>query len=170
AGELVRIPVAELFRRQAEKVHQIVDSGGDPLAWPAQEPWDGGDVLDDRPVREKAGRLNDVTEAPAEHDGVDLADVVAVELDLAGIRHDQAVDHAEERRFAGTRETDEDAEFPARNDQRNVVDGNAAVIALADMLEADHDGRTGLTARARRRRSASATRASRIAEMAPRRT
>ncbi|BCB85639.1 hypothetical protein Psuf_029520 [Phytohabitans suffuscus] len=74
--------------------------------------------------------LDDVPDAPAQLDRVDLGDVLAVEQDPAGGGLDQPVDHAEHRGLATARRSDEDHELAGAHLQAEVADGDRTVRKL----------------------------------------
>jgi hypothetical protein len=82
--------------------------------------------------------LDHVPHAPAQTHGVDVRDVLTPEEDPARRRLDQAVGHAQRRRLAAARRTDECEELVLADLEREVVDGDGAVrIDLAHVLEPD---------------------------------
>src|SRR5205085_9527435 len=98
--------------------------------WPRWWRWSDG---------EEAHVLDDVTDAPAQHDGIGVGDVVAVQEDAAAGRLDQAVDHLHGRRLAAARRTDEDAHLALAHVQRQVIDrGRSGSVALGDLVQPDH--------------------------------
>ena len=64
--------------------------------------------------------------------------VLAVDQDAAGARLGQAVDHAQQRRLAGTRPADDADEAAGRNLQRNIGDREGRAIALRQAVQDQH--------------------------------
>ena len=65
-------------------------------------------------------------------------DVGIAEADLPGCRIAQPVDHAQERRLAGTRLADHPQELARRHDERHLVDGTLAAKAFDNALQPQH--------------------------------
>ena len=87
----------------------------------------------DRLVREQADLLDHVADAAAQLDRVDVGDVLAVEVDPAGGRLDEPVDHPQRRGLAAARRPDEHAHLAARDVEAELVHGDGPVrVPLAD--------------------------------------
>ena len=137
AGELVRIAAGHV-RVQADQVHQLAGPVPGLGLVPAFEQRDGGDVVLDRAVREQAGLLNDVADAPPQPGRLDGGDVGAVQHDPALGRVDQPVDHPQAGGLAATARTDQDHGLAVGDLQVQRVDRYcSARITLCHTLEGD---------------------------------
>ena len=138
ARQLVRITAAKRLRCEMQKLQELGDAVADPRARPAQQVRHRRDVLFDGPVREQADRLDRVSHAPAQRFRFEAPDLLAGKQDATAVVLDQPVDHLERRGLARTGAADHDDEFALFDRQRKVVDGDATVERLADVLERDH--------------------------------
>ena len=114
-----------------------------------------------RLVREQPDLLDDVADAAAQLDRVDVRDVLAVELDPAGGRLDQPVDHPQRRRLAAAGRPDERDQLAAADvevelahgdrcrrrsacprppDGSSVLGGSPVCVAAADGIGGPADG------------------------------
>src|SRR5690348_12082673 len=97
----------------------------DPRPRPAVQPRDGADVRLDRHVRKEADLLDDVADAAAQLHEVLLADARAVDADVAARQLDQPVDQPERSRLSAPGRTDEHADLPRGDGEREPVDCGA---------------------------------------------
>jgi hypothetical protein len=138
-GELGRVPLRVLARREADQREQFVDARGDARSAPAEKPRHRRNVRGDGLMREQAHLLDHVPDPAPELDGIDAQDVFVVDEDLARGRLDEPVDHAQDRRLAASRRSDEDADLAGGNLEAQVVDRDqSAGILLPHGLEPDH--------------------------------
>ena len=133
---------------EPDELEQLVDPGVDPLLVPAEQPGHGGHVVPHPAVREQATLLDDVADAAAQLDRVELEDVGAVDEDPPTRGLDEAVDHAQRRGLAAARRADQDAELPVGHDQAQLRHGDVVgAVALGDRVERDHRAHRLPTAR-----------------------
>src|SRR5262249_36157435 len=89
-------------------------------------------------VRKQPAALEDVADAAAQRDGVDGADILAFDGDLAAVRLDQPVGQPQQRGLARARAAD-DGQKLARGDlERDIVHGHDGAEPPGDMRIADH--------------------------------
>ena len=93
AGELMRVAVSEGAWLEPHRLEKLLDPSVGLLLVPAEQLRDGGNVGVDGLVRKQPDLLDDVADAAAQLDRIHPGDVVATELDPAGGRLDQPVDH-----------------------------------------------------------------------------
>ena len=144
AGELGREALAVLLRVEPHQLEQLADPFPDPLFLPAQQPRHGADVPFHRHVREEADLLDDVADRAAQLGHVVVADLPAVDADVAARERDQPVDELERRRLAAAGRPDEHADLPRGHREREMVDrrGVPARVDLRRLVE-DELGRLG---------------------------
>ena len=119
-----------------EELHGAIT---DPAAVPAEQPWDGTDVVDHGAMREEASVLYDVANAAAQGGRGLVADSLAVDVDVAGGRLDHAIDHPQQGGLATPRWADQHRDLPGGSGQAHVINGQRAVRpSLGHPIEADH--------------------------------
>ena len=128
AGELVRIAVDELTRRQRQHRQELLGASAPSARIPTEKPRHDADILGDRHVRKKPDLLDHVADAAAQLDRVDGIGVAARDEDLAGGRRDEPVDHAQRRRLAATGRTEQHARFAFAHLEAHAVDGRHAPL------------------------------------------
>ena len=77
-GELRGIAVAEIAWIEVDELEQLVNASVDAPAVPLEDLGNAGDVLGDGHVREQSRLLDDIADAPAQLDRVDLRHILAV--------------------------------------------------------------------------------------------
>jgi hypothetical protein len=157
ARELARIAIRE-GPVQPDGVEQLEGVGVRlPLADPAEERH-GGHVVDHLAVRQQAGVLHDVPDAPTQLHRILGGDIHAVDEHLPAGRVDHAVDHAQQGRLARAGRPDEDRRLVRGHDDVDVLDRDGAVWELlGDAAELDHGCLTPSTGRSPGCRSSSQT-------------
>ena len=139
AREFVGKAAAVLRGLEPDELEQLLDAGVDPLLVPAEQARHGGHVVAHPAVWEQATLLNDVADAAAQLDRVELEDVGVVDEDPPTRRLDEAVDHAQRRGLPAARRADQDADLPVGHDQAQLRHGHRiGAVALADRVERDH--------------------------------
>ena len=122
----------------------------------------------------EADLLDHIADAAAKAHWVRLHHIAAGDEHAALVRLDHAVDDAHRRGLAATRRTDQHADFPFRNRQREMVDGRMrrAGKLLHEAADLDHRARipTGVRIFCRYPNSLSVPIASNVAGMAPTRS
>ena len=113
--ELARVASGEFAGVEADEEEHLADSLADALLGPALEARDQRNVALDRPVREKADVLDDVTDAAAQADGVPGGLIAAVNENLAGGGRQQEIYELKRSGFAGTAASEEDQGLSAGN-------------------------------------------------------
>ena len=148
AGKLVRVTVAILGGRQADKLEQLLGPVVDPLLVPPPQPRHGADVFADGHVREETGLLDDVTHLQAQGRGIFAASVDAIDQDASVVRVYQPVDHAERGRLAASRGSDQDACLAVWDVEREAEHRvRPAGEVLAHVLQSDHGSFTVIECR-----------------------
>ena len=138
AGQLRRIAVGQL-RVQPDPLEHAQRGLACRPPGLALEHRHRGDVVDHPLMRHQAGALDDVTDAQAQLDRVDLGDVLAVDGQRARRRVDHPVDHPHRGGLAAAGRPDEHRERAVGHVERQLVDRDGAVgILLGDVVEADH--------------------------------
>ena len=104
-----------------------------------------GDVVEHPPMRQQAEVLEDHREpAPTQLPQAlraGLADVLAVEVDLAGRRFDQAGETADQRRLAAAGQAHHHEDLAGLDIEGDVADGSRAPVLLAELLVRQVGGR-----------------------------
>ncbi len=137
-GELVGIPLAE-DGVESDTFEQLVRPRPCFRLVPPQQQRDGGDVVEDRAVREEAAALDDVADAAAELVGVEGRGVTAVDLDRAAGGLDHPVDHPQRCGLAAAGRADQHGDLARGGGQAEPADRcGAAGVHLGDIGEADH--------------------------------
>jgi hypothetical protein len=103
AAELRREPSGDLRGVEAEQGEQLVNALTLPLGRPAEQVGDDRGVIGRGEVREEAGLLHDVPDAPAQGDRIERRAVLAVDDDAPGRRLQEAVDELQQRGLAAPR-------------------------------------------------------------------
>ncbi len=139
AGQLRRIPRAVDGRVEPDQLEQFGDPAPDAGLVPAQQAGNGRHVRIDRLVRKEPDLLDDVADAPPQGHRIDRRDVLAVQVDAAGRRLDQSVDHLHGGRLAAAGRPHERDELARLDVQAELRDGRGAVgVALGDAVQPDH--------------------------------
>jgi CBS domain-containing protein len=81
-------------------------------------------------VREEADLLDDVADRAPQLGHVVVADLPAVDADVAARERDQPVDDLERRRLTSARRPDENADLPCGHGEREVVDRRAVAAGI----------------------------------------
>jgi hypothetical protein len=90
-------------------------------------------------MREEAGLLDDVADAPAQRGRVDALHRLAVEQDLSLGGVDHPVDHPERCRLPAAGRADEYGDLAGGRLQAETVNGDGPVwVAFGDSVERDH--------------------------------
>src|ERR1051326_2623951 len=134
----MRVFAAIAFRVEPQQFQELGHAVADPGAGPVQEPRHSRDVVLDGPVRKEADRLDRIADAPPQRLFRHGADVFASDADRAAVERDEAVDHAQRRRFAAAGRAEQHTECAIRHRQRQIVDDRPTVVAFAEMIELDH--------------------------------
>ncbi len=139
AGELVRVALP-CVGGEADGLQEFGGAGAGLLPAVAQQERHGGDVVEDRAVREEARLLDDVADGAAQFGRVLPGDVLAADLDDARGRVDHPVDHPKGGRLAATGGSDQYGDPALRHLQGEVVNCCRAVgEAFVDRVELDHE-------------------------------
>ena len=142
AGELVGEPVGVPLGVEADQLEQLDGAGARVRLRLAVQQRHGHHVGDDALVREEPDLLDDVADAAAQLDRVGGGDVLAVDLDGAGRRLDEAVDHLQRGRLAAARRADQHHHLAGEHLEVEVLHRDGVVVeALAHAREPDHHGR-----------------------------
>jgi hypothetical protein len=87
----------------------------DPLFWPAQQAWNGADVVLDGHVRKQPDLLKDVADPPPQLGYLEAVDSAPVDRDLSLGDRNQPIDHLQGGRLAATRRSNQHAYLARRN-------------------------------------------------------
>jgi hypothetical protein len=139
ARQLVRVAVCIRRGAQANELEHLVNAGAHAGTVPTEQVGDRRHVFGDLQVGEKAGLLDHIAGPPSQLDRVDRGDVLPIDDDPAAGRLYQAVHHPQDRRFATSRGTDQDAQLARGHLQIEVLNSvDAVAVVLGHCLEADH--------------------------------
>ena len=138
AGELARGARAELGGRKSHAREQLVDARVDARLLPLLERRDERDVLGHGEVREEAGVLQDVADAPPEPDGVPVPRALPLDEDLALRREDERVDHPQRRRLALAAPAEEDERLAREDVEVEAPEDLLAAEGVRNAAEGDH--------------------------------
>ena len=129
AGELARVTIGQ---RSVETNRVEQAEGILPRPFPGYpvEHRNGGDIVNHREVRQQAGVLHDIADAPPQGDGLEPGGVFPVDLDRSGGQIDHTVDHAQQGGFARSGRPDQDRRLARGEHQAEVFDGHRAVGKL----------------------------------------
>ena len=143
AGERARKAVAISRRVHADQRQQFVHAPRHARLVPFQQARHGGDVVGDRPVRKQPDLLDDVADAAAKLDAIDVHDIAPADRDGPGVGLDHPVDDPHRRRLAAAGRSDEHAQLALGNRQRQVIDGGThrARKLLGERGDLDHGAR-----------------------------
>jgi hypothetical protein len=127
SGELVRIALRKGGGIEADGGEQFVTATGTFCTRAILRFKDQGNVAFGAEVWEETGFLNDVSDAAAKRDEIDVARGLSVEEDVAAGGLNHPVDGAQERGFAGAAATKEDGGRSFFDGERDVVEQTAAL-------------------------------------------
>src|SRR5665648_359787 len=140
AGQLLGVAVAVLRRLEAHEVEQLVDARVDPALVPAEHLGHRCDVLGDGVVREQPDLLDDVADPATQPVGVDVGDVLTLEVDVPTGGLDHAVDESQGGALAAPGRADQDEDLALVHVQGEFLDGRyrGPRIDLGHAVEMDH--------------------------------
>ena len=101
-----------------------------------------------RHVGKQADLLYDVSCMPTKGDAVDLGNILSVEVDVAAVRLNQAVDQLQSGGFAAAGGADDHGELPFTDLKGQVVQDGLGSIVQRNMVEAKQSGTSFRGARA----------------------
>ena len=137
AGELGGVAVVKIGWVEVDELKQLVHAGVDAPAVPLEDFGHAGDVLGDGHVREQSRLLDDIADAPAQLDRVDLRHILAVHQHGSRVGIVQAVDELDERGFAAAGGTEHADELTGIDRQGDAIERRCrrAREALGDIFE-----------------------------------
>ena len=121
AGHFAGVLVGVLVIGQAHHVQKLPDHLVALVLRPFEKLWHHADVLVDGHVGEQADLLDDIARVPPQLIAVDGGDVLAVQIDMAAVGLDEAVDHLQGGGLAAARGADKYGKLTLLDFKGNVV-------------------------------------------------
>jgi hypothetical protein len=95
----MRTAVRKFLRRKAHELHQFHGSGANTVLRPTLKSWNHADIALNREMRKQSRFLNDVSDAPAQLDGVPLCGRASFDHNLTLCWVEQPVDQFQKGGF-----------------------------------------------------------------------